>query len=82
MKRDQLYNVIRCSVIPYTLILIVTLQKLRLVRVEEIPESNKPRIITSIETVERLIKEVLSGGYNVHPKPQLNSLTILNMTRV
>jgi hypothetical protein len=50
--------------------------------VEEIPESNKPRIITSIETVERLIKEVLSGGYNVHPKPQLNSLTILNMTRV
>ena len=53
--------------------------KLRDVRVDDRPDSNKPHIMTSIETVDRLISEVLSGGYNVHPNPQLNSLFIDNI---
>jgi len=38
--------------------------KLKDVRVDDRPDSNKPKIMTSIETVDRLISDVLSGGYN------------------
>jgi len=53
--------------------------KFRDVRVDDRPDNNKPHIRTSIETVDRLISEVLSGGYNVHPNPLLNSLFIDNI---
>jgi len=39
------------------------------VRHEDIPDNNNPNIIFPVEDGERLIKEVLSGGYNVHPVP-------------
>jgi hypothetical protein len=54
--------------------------KLRDVRVDDRPDSSNPHIITSIETVDRLISDVLSGGYIVHPNPLLNSLLIDNIT--
>jgi len=43
------------------------------VRHEDIPEINKPNIIFPILDGDKLIKEVLNGGYNVHPVPPPNS---------
>jgi hypothetical protein len=52
--------------------MIVT-RKLTDVREEDIPDINKPKIIRATLEGDKLIKEVLSGGYNVHPVPPPNS---------
>ena len=36
---------------------------------EDIPEINNPKIRFPVLEGERIMKEVLNGGYNVHPVP-------------
>jgi len=48
-------------------------QKLSDVRHEDIPDINNPNIMKAILEGDKLIKEVLNGGYNVHPVPPPNS---------
>jgi hypothetical protein len=48
-------------------------QKLRDVRHEDIPEINNPKIRFPVLEGDKLMKEVLNGGYNVHPVPPPNS---------
>ena len=36
-------------------------------RHEDIPDINNPKIIKDVLEGDKLIKEVLNGGYNVHP---------------
>jgi len=43
------------------------------VRHEDIPEINKPKIRFPVLEGDKLMKEVLNGGYNVHPVPPPNS---------
>jgi hypothetical protein len=43
------------------------------VRHEDIPDINNPNIMKAILEGDKLIKEVLNGGYNVHPVPPPNS---------
>jgi hypothetical protein len=43
------------------------------VRHEDIPETNNPRIRFAVLEGDKLMKEVLNGGYNVHPVPPPNS---------
>jgi len=43
------------------------------VRHEDIPDINNPKIIKDVLEGDKLIKEVLNGGYNVHPVPPPNS---------
>jgi hypothetical protein len=43
------------------------------VRHEDIPETNNPRIRFAVLEGDKLMKEVLNGGYNVHPVPAPNS---------
>jgi len=43
------------------------------VRHEDIPDINNPKTIKDILEGDKLIKEVLNGGYNVHPVPPPNS---------
>jgi hypothetical protein len=45
------------------------------VRHEDIPDNNNPRIRFPVLEGDKLIKEVLNGGYNVHPVPPPNSDT-------
>ena len=42
-------------------------------RHEDIPDINNPKIINAVLEGDKLIKEVLKGGYNVHPVPPPNS---------
>jgi hypothetical protein len=42
---------------------------LRVVNQEDIPDINNPCIILPVLAGDTLIKEVLKGGYNVHPVP-------------
>ena len=42
-------------------------------RHEDIPEINKPKIRNPVLEGDKLMKEVLNGGYNVHPVPPPNS---------
>ena len=42
-------------------------------RHEDIPEINKEKIRVEVLEGDKLIKEVLNGGYNVHPVPPPNS---------
>jgi hypothetical protein len=49
-------------------------KKLRDVRFDDIPDNDKPNMITDIPTDDKLINDVLSGGYNVQPIPFPNSL--------
>ena len=42
-------------------------------RHEEIPEINNPKIRFPVLEGDKLKKEVLNGGYNVHPVPPPNS---------
>ena len=42
-------------------------------RHEDIPEINKPKIRFPVLEGDKLMKEVLNGGYNVHPVPPPNS---------
>ena len=46
---------------------------LRDVRHEDIPEINNPKIRFPVLEGDKLMKEVLNGGYNVHPVPPPNS---------
>ena len=41
-------------------------------RHEDIPEINNPKIRFPVLEGDKLMKEVLNGGYNVHPVPPLN----------
>jgi hypothetical protein len=43
------------------------------VRHEDIPETNSPKIRNPVLEGDKLMKEVLNGGYNVHPVPPPNS---------
>jgi hypothetical protein len=43
------------------------------VRHEDIPEINNPKIRFPVLEGDKLMKEVLNGGYNVHPVPAPNS---------
>jgi hypothetical protein len=45
------------------------------VRHEDTPDINNPKIIKDILEGDKDIKEVLNGGYNVHPVPPPNSET-------
>ena len=38
-------------------------------RHEDIPDINNPKVINAVLEGDKLIKEVLKGGYNVHPVP-------------
>ena len=51
----------------------IVVQKLRDVRHEDIPEINNPKIRFPVLEGDKLMKEVLNGGYNVHPVPPPNS---------
>ena len=42
-------------------------------RHEDIPETNNPKIRFPVLEGDKLMKEVLNGGYNVHPVPPPNS---------
>ena len=42
-------------------------------RHEDIPEINMPKIRFPVLEGDKLMKEVLNGGYNVHPVPPPNS---------
>jgi len=65
---------------PLLLRLRMVLMKLMEVRKEEMPVSTRPSMIRSPDTVERLIREVLNGGYNVQPVPPPNSLSVDSMS--
>jgi hypothetical protein len=43
------------------------------VRHEDIPETNNPNKRFPVLEGDKLMKEVLNGGYNVHPVPPPNS---------
>ncbi|GGM95772.1 hypothetical protein GCM10010106_50850 [Thermopolyspora flexuosa] len=45
------------------------------------PDTNKPKIITSTATGDNDIKDVLNGGYKVHPVPPPNSAAVDNITK-
>ena len=45
------------------------MKKLREVRQEDIPDINNPNIRFPVLEGDKLINEVLKGGYNVHPVP-------------
>ena len=62
-------NLIAFVVVP----LVMAGQKLRDVRHEDIPEINNPKIRFPVLEGDKLMKEVLNGGYNVHPVPPPNS---------
>jgi len=51
------------------------------VRHEDTPDINNPKTIKDILEGDKLIKEVLNGGYNVHPVPPPNSDTRERTTR-
>ena len=42
-------------------------------RHEDIPDINNPKIRYAVVEGDKLMKEVLNGGYNVHPVPPPNS---------
>jgi len=44
------------------------------VRAEDIPDINNPKTTKAVLEGDKLIKEVLKGGYNVHPVPPPNSV--------
>ncbi|SCL84028.1 hypothetical protein PBSP11RLL_000511900, partial [Plasmodium berghei] len=47
-----------------------------------IPETKRPIIITSTATGDKDIKDVLNGGYRVHPVPPPNSAAVDNITNI
>ena len=52
------------------------------VRHDDIPDNNNPYNIISISICDRLINDVLNGGYNVQPVPLLNSSVRDNIIKV
>ena len=51
----------------------IVVKKFKLVRHEDIPDMNNPKMIKAVFEGDKLIMEVLKGGYNVHPVPPPNS---------
>jgi hypothetical protein len=49
------------------------IRKLSDVRVDDVPDNSNPASIVSITIGDKLINDVLSGGYNVQPIPIPNS---------
>ena len=45
-------------------------------RHEDIPDINNPKTMKAVLEGDKLMKEVLNGGYNVHPVPPPNSVII------
>ena len=43
-------------------------------RHEDIPDINNPKTTNAVLEGDKLMKEVLNGGYNVHPVPPPNSV--------
>ena len=60
----------------------IVVKKFKLVRHEDIPDMNNPKIIKAVLEGDKLIKEVLNGGYNVHPLPPPNSVKIEKITKI
>jgi hypothetical protein len=52
---------------------IIVVQKFTDVRDEDIPDINNPKTMKAVLEGDKLRKEVLNGGYNVHPVPPPNS---------
>ena len=73
IKKAQGNNGIVFNVREYNLRFRMVTQKLRDVRHEDIPEINNPKIRFPVLDGDKLMKEVLNGGYNVHPVPPPNS---------
>ena len=72
------------------IVLHVRLQDLRLqtvikkfkdVRHEDIPDMSNPKTTKAVLEGDKLIKEVLKGGYNVHPVPPPNSVHKESITK-
>ena len=57
------------------------MKKLREVRQDDIPDINNPNIRLPVLEGDKLINEVLKGGYNVHPVPAPNSDIIEKMRK-
>jgi len=51
------------------------IKKFKLVRHEDTPDMSNPKTTKAVLEGDKLIKEVLKGGYNVHPVPPPNSET-------
>jgi hypothetical protein len=51
------------------------------VRHEDIPDINNPKTTNAVLEGDKLIKEVLKGGYNVHPVPPPNSVDKESITK-
>jgi len=47
------------------------IKKFKLVRHEDTPDMSNPKTTKAVLEGDKLIKEVLKGGYNVHPVPPL-----------
>ena len=52
------------------------------VRHDDIPDNNNPYNNISIPIGDRLINDVLNGGYNVQPVPLLNSPVTDNIIKI
>merc|ERR1711937_443837 len=81
MKRAQGNNGRVFNVREYDLRFRIVTQKLRDVRHEDIPDINNPKTIKAVLEGDKLIKEVLKGGYNVHPVPPPNSVHKESITK-
>ena len=51
-------------------------------RHEDIPDINNPKIMKAVLEGDKLMKEVLNGGYNVHPVPPPNSEIKERITKI
>jgi hypothetical protein len=59
----------------------IVTKKFKDVKQEEMPDINNPKIINAMEDGAKLMKEVLNGGYSVHPVPPPNSDIIESIIR-
>jgi hypothetical protein len=57
------------------------IKKFKLVRHEDIPDMSNPTTTKAVLEGDKLIKEVLKGGYNVHPVPPPNSVHKESITK-
>jgi hypothetical protein len=57
------------------------IKKFKLVRHEDIPDMSNPKTTKAVLEGDKLIKEVLKGGYNVHPVPPPNSVHKESITK-
>ena len=73
IKRAQGNNGIVFNVKEKDLRFRIVIQKLTEVKDEDIPDINNPKTMKAVLEGDKLMKEVLNGGYNVHPVPPPNS---------